>query len=69
MWSIYVKIESLNGLTLNIIAKEQPLEDVMLRGGSQPIIKPCAKVPSQNESPDRRLNESRINVTKSNVRC
>ena len=34
----------------------------------QPIIKPCAKVPRQNKSPDRGLNESRINVTKSNVR-
>ena len=34
VWSIYVKIESLNGLTLNIIANEQPLEDARLRGGS-----------------------------------
>ena len=66
MWSIYVKIESLNGLALNIIANQQPLEDARLRGGSP--IKTCAKVPRQNESPDRRLNESRINVTRSNVR-
>ena len=27
-------IESLNGLTLNIIANEQPLEEARLRGGS-----------------------------------
>ena len=66
MWSIYVKIESLNCLTLNIIANEQPREDAR-RGGS--LIKPCAKVLRQNESPDSGLNESRINVTKSNVRC
>ena len=66
MWSIYVKIESLNGLTLNIIANEQPREDAR-RGSS--LIKPYAKVPRQNESPDRGLNESRINVTKINVRC
>ena len=32
----------------SIIANEQPREDARLRGGG--LIKPCAKVPRQNES-------------------